>query len=117
MKYSIKNSYLFSDVKTPYNNETNTLIAYMKNGWIATSEDDYYQKVNKVSDYKFDNDLFKIRLHSELRDKCWEVLPYERNYISVIVRLKKDAEEYTEGETERLREILIVIRARFCSPY
>lgn len=107
-EYNILTGQLFTDVDTLYDKESNKIDVYSSVYWTADSESEYERKENIIFNYKFENNLCKVKAWCDISGyKYWVLQQEEENYVSIDVMLLKPAEEYTQEEMIQLRDIII----------
>ena len=107
-KYNIITGEMFTDLDTPYDKDNNKIDVYSSVYWSADSKEEYKEKEDIINNWKLDNSLVSCFAWCDISGfDYWVIEQQEENYVSIDVCLKKPANEYTQDELIRIRELII----------
>ena len=103
MLHDIRKGILFTDLDTLYDEEGNKIDVYSSVYWSADSEEEYIKKETIIDEYKVDNELISLKAWCDISGyDYWVIQQEEENYVSIDVCLKKQPEEYSQEEIQKI---------------
>ena len=107
-EFDIVSGRLFTDLDTPYDEESNKIDVYSSVNWTAETEEEYAKKEEIINQYKVENDLFTLSAWCDISGfHYWVIQQEETNYVSIDVYLKKQPNEYTQEECQIISKAII----------
>ena len=107
-EYNILTGELFTDLDTPFDKENNKIDVYSSIHWTAETDEEYIEKEKFIDNWKYEDDLVEAYAWYDVSGFDYWVLQQEdENYVSIDVILKKSAEQYSQEEMQKIREIII----------